>query len=159
MRAVHSAVLLTAIACLTAGPSAQGLADAARRGCAAPQQPATKKYTNDDVEAARPVAPPAPEAAAAHEAPAGAGVETTKTETANEAGAAAEAVKAADPATKNKQEDVLSRIAQLKTRLANKEKQLADLQTRGASSDVVTKQIAGIQIELKVLEARLSSRE
>ena len=157
MRALRSAALLAAIVALSAGPSAQGLADAARRASAPPQQPATKKYTNDDVETAKPVAPPAPVAVAAP-------AEVPKSETAKAADsaapAAAEAVKATDPEPKKTPEHVLNRIAQLKARLPYMEKQLLDMQARDAASDaaLVTKQIAAMQIELKALEARVNSK-
>ena len=145
MRALRSAALLALVVGLSAGPSAQGLADAARRASTPPQQTAAKKYTNDDVEAAKPVAPAAPVAAAA------------PSEAAGTAPAAAEEVKAADSAPTKKPED--NRIAQLKAQLSNKEKQMGDMQARGADGQaaLVAKQIAKIQIELKGLEAHLSS--
>jgi hypothetical protein len=156
MLAFRSAALLAAIVALSAGPSAQGLADAARRASAAPQQPATKKYTNDDVETAKSVPPPAA-AAAQSEAPA---TEAPMSETAKSAGAptSAEEVKSTDPEPKKTPEYVVNRIATLKAQLSNREKQLRELQARGVANDaaLVTKQIATIQIELKVLEARLS---
>ena len=158
MRPLRCGGLLAVIAGLTAGPSAQGLADAARRASAAPQQPATKKYTNDDVETATPVPPPAAAAAqseAATEAPKG----ETK---AVGAPSSAEQVTSTDPEREKKvPEDVVNRIATLKAQLANKEKQVRDLQARGIANDAarVTKQISSIQIELKVLEGRLSSQD
>jgi hypothetical protein len=160
MRALRSAVLLAAIACLPAGPAAQGLADAARRASAAPQPTATKKYTNDDVEAAKPAAPAPPAAAV----PAEAAAEAATGEPAKAApvdSASAEEAKSVDAEPKKAAEYVVNRIAALKAQVADKEKQLRDTQARGARSDaaLVTKQIANLQKELRFLEARLASRE
>jgi hypothetical protein len=154
VRAFGIAALLAAIVVLSAGPSAQGLADAARRSSATPpQQTAAKKYTNEDVQTAKPVPTPAV-AVAQSEAPA---TEARKTETAKSA-SAAEEMRTTDPEPKKAPEYVINRIATLKAQLANSEKQLRDLQARGAANDAafVTKQIANAQTELKVLEARVS---
>jgi hypothetical protein len=159
MRTLHSAALLAAIACLNAGLSAQALADAARRASAAPQQPATKKYTNDDVEIAKPVLPPV--ATAVQEGAS----EVNKGEDGKIASASsqrsAEEVKAADPEPKKTPEYVLIRITQLKAQLANKEKQLRELQVNGDTSGValVKDQMASLQKELGIHQARVAPRD
>jgi hypothetical protein len=161
MRALRSATLLALVVGLSAGPSAQGLADAARRASTAPQQSAIKKYTNDDVETAKPV-PPAPAAAAAASSEAAA-AETPKSEAATTAGApaSAEEVKSADPERKQTPKYMANRIALLKAQLSNKEKQLRDHQARGVSRDagLLTMQIGKIQSELKHLEAHAKPRD
>jgi hypothetical protein len=157
MHALRSAALLAAIACLSTGPSAQGLADAARRASSAAQQPATKKYTNDDVDMAKPAAPAATPAATATDAS-----KSEEGKTASEgSGASSEEAKAADAEPKKKPEYVLNRIPQLKAQLANKEKQLAELQasadTRGVA--LVKDQMALLQRELAVHEARVKPQD
>lgn len=161
MRAPRSAALVAAIVALSAAPSAQGLADAARRASGAPPQTAAKKYTNDDVEAAKPAAPAPVDASV----PAEAAGETRKGEAAKTApvasGASAEQAKATEPDVKKPGEYVVTRIASLKAQIATKESQLRDKQARGAVNDaaLVTKQIANLQKELTLLESRLSSRD
>ena len=156
MRAFRSLTLLAAIACLSAGPSAQGLADVARRASAAPQQTAAKKYTNDDVETAKPVAPPA----ASPETPADASTSESGTAAGASAPASAEEVKAAEPEVKTP-EYVLARITRLKAQLQNKEKQQRDLQARGDASGaaLVKDQMASLQKELTLHEARVKPRD
>ena len=155
MRALRSAALLAAIAGLSAGPSAQGLADAARRASAAPQ-PSAKKYTNDDVEAARSV-PTAPAGTAAPPEAASDAKKAESAKTPDTAAPAAEEVKATEPDTKKTPPYIVNRIAQLKSQLQNKQKLLNDLQARGASADAdadrASKQIANLQRELTILEA------
>ena len=156
MRALHTTALLATIACLSAGPSAQGLADVARRTSAAPQQPATKKYTNDDVETAKPVAPPA----VSTETPADASKSESGTAAGSPAPTSAEEVKAAEPEAKTP-EYVLARITTLKAQLQNKEKQLRDLQASGdtKSAALVKDQMASLQKELTLHEARVKPRD
>jgi hypothetical protein len=155
MRALQTTALLAAIALLTAGPSAQGLADVARRTPAAPQT-AAKKYTNDDVETAKPVAAPAPAAgvAAAPEAPK---AETTKA-TAGASTQGSQEEPAGEASEKKKPaEYVVNRIAALKALLQNKEKQLTDAQARDAKRDAeaIRAQMVRAQAELSALETRL----
>ena len=153
MRALGIAALLAVIAGLSAGPSAQGLADVARRAAAAPQPPATKKYTNDDVETAKP-APPPGAAAAAQEGAADAPEGEAGTAAGAPASTSAEEVKAA-PEPKKTPEFVMNRLPKLKAQIETKEKQLRDLQARGAQSEAaqVMDQIATLRRELTVLEA------
>lgn len=159
MRGFSSVALLMAIALLSAGPSAQGLADAARRASAAPQTTA-RKYTNDDVRAFKPAAPvaaPAPDAAAA---PDPATTDASKTAPKAE-GAAAEKAAAEETAAaelKKPAPYVVNRIAALKSDLQIKQKQLAELEATDATADAhaLQAQITSFQKELSVLEARLT---
>src|SRR5262245_27876061 len=126
MRGFNSIALLAAIALLSAGPSAQGLADAARRASATPQTTA-KKYTNDDVQmfkAAPVVTAPAPEAAAADASKTAAKPEAEK--------ATAEETAAED---KKPAPYVVNRVAALKADILIKQKQLADFKASNATAD------------------------
>jgi cell division septation protein DedD len=155
MRALRSTALLAAIACLTAGPSAQSLADLARR-TPAPQGTA-KTYTNDDVEMAKPVAPSAPAATVPDtDAPAAAKAEATKA--AMGTGAQEEPATGDRSEKKKPAEYVVNRIAALKGLLQNKEKQLNDLRARDAKRDVelVLAQIGRMQAELSALESHVA---
>jgi hypothetical protein len=154
MRTLQTTALLAAIAFLTAGPSAQGLADVARRTPAA-QQTAAKKYTNDDVQPAQPVA-----AAPAAAVPDAAAPETPKAETTKAtAGTGTQEEPATGDASEKKKpaEYVVNRIAAVKALLQNKEKQLNELLARDAKrdADLVRAQITKAQAELSALESRL----
>jgi hypothetical protein len=152
MRGFNSVALLAAIALLSAGPSAQSLADAARRASTGTQTN-VRKYTNDDVQmfkAAVPeTAPAAPEAAAP---------DAAKTAAKPEAGGknAAEET-AAEDTPKKPAPYVVNRIAALKGDLQIKQKQLAELKASNATADAQALQghITSLQKELAALETRL----
>ena len=125
MRGFSSVALLGAIALLSAGPSAQSLADAARRGSTA-QQTNVRKYTNDDVEMFKPAVPET--APADPEAPA---PDASKTASKPEAGGKTAAEEtAAEETPKKPAPYVVNRIAALKADLQIKQKQLAELTGR-----------------------------
>jgi hypothetical protein len=161
VRLLGNLTLLGAVAFPTAGPSAQGLADVAKRTVARPQQVAAKKYTNDDVKVATgessPAALPAPAAPAAP--PAGIPhAEEPPTGLSTPAGPKSSGAAAQDEADpKQPAAHVVARIAALRDQIEARQEQLRALETsspaaQGAPVEKLRNTIANLQKELAVLE-------